>query len=981
MTELHDLSPEQRQVVESWGRGMAVLAGAGSGKTTTLVIKCAELLKRNPKARFAAVSFTEKSATDLRQKLSGRLSTLGLALSGEGGALSGHWVMTIHGLCGAILREYPREAGYDGEETMLAESEAQLLWERAIEQVWSDQAPVEVEAALSKLLLRENQRDLWSLLKRARDLASLGVLKSLSQQQDPDSQALATLAGFVLERYDRLKRRRGALDFNDLELGADRALENPKVREAYQNRFDLVLVDEFQDTNPVQARIILRFVKPDRSNLCVVGDPKQSIYRFRDADVSVFEDFCSKLPVTITLARNHRSRPGILSFTNEVCKKAFDASSLKYEPLVPHHPEGEMEPVLQLKLRAPEGLAHWVRQENQRGVPLRDMALLLRKIRGSERWLRALTAAGIPIAVGSGGLFWTDPRTRELVAFLKWWEQPAHSLSGAIFFRAPWMGVPDELLDLWRSEDPTWVKPFFSSELPMAKALAPFRERGSRPGELLMALLINRQVEEELGAALLGLWHRVEELSSRGLDFRAVVTEINLACEEKRRDPDVPPPRNQGQLSVLTIHGSKGLEFPHVILVDFGKKASEPKSPILYWDREQGAYLARRDLGGAILKDDEFKIWRERESSQERAENKRVFYVALTRAKERLILAWPELSEKDSQVDPGQVFQKDFWRGWIETSGALSKATVLSMEHSAAQRLPSVSDLNSANFTGMASPLRLENLAEFPLIRPRHSVTELNLLSRCPRAYEWTYIRPRPSPWMETEAWTFQTVLGGAAAAREESIDADEISQKELGTEVHACLESGNLERLSEIEARVGSKRFQAKGVLNWAEHSPQMNPKLGKLIQAWPELAFEVPIQGQVLVGSMDRVVELDSGLAVVDFKVTRSEKTPEELLEAYGTQMLIYRYALSRLSGKSPREIGAALINFSGTQACEVLIPAETETELDAHLTTEAQVEGLVEAAARIVQGEAGVARLSSLCEVCRFVQSCDLRMGHTT
>ena len=126
-----------------------------------------------------------------------------------------------------------------------------------------------------------------------------------------------------MERYDRLKRRRGALDFNDLEHGADRALENPAVREAYQRRFDLVLIDEFQDTNPVQARIILRFVKPDRSNLCVVGDPKQSIYRFRDADVSVFEDFCSKLPVNISLTWNFRSRPGILEFTNRVCKETF----------------------------------------------------------------------------------------------------------------------------------------------------------------------------------------------------------------------------------------------------------------------------------------------------------------------------------------------------------------------------------------------------------------------------------------------------------------------------------------------------------------------------------------------------------------------------------------------------------------------------------------------------------------------------------
>ena len=172
---------------------MAVMAGAGSGKTTTLVVKCAELLKRKPDARFAAVSFTEKSASDLRAKLSSRL-----AIEGDGGVLSGHWVMTIHGLCGAILREYPREAGYDGEETMLSEGEAQLLWERAIEQVWADDVHPEIEKALERLLMRESRDSLWALLRRARDLYALGILGSLAEKNDPDSQALSALASIRL---------------------------------------------------------------------------------------------------------------------------------------------------------------------------------------------------------------------------------------------------------------------------------------------------------------------------------------------------------------------------------------------------------------------------------------------------------------------------------------------------------------------------------------------------------------------------------------------------------------------------------------------------------------------------------------------------------------------------------------------------------------------------------------------------------------
>src|SRR3954451_12284380 len=140
-------SPEQLSVIETWGKGMAVLAGAGSGKTTTLVAKCEALLKRNPEARLAAVSFTERSAGDLRAKLATRIPL-------ESG---NHWVMTIHALCAAILREFPREAGFDGEEKMASEPEARALWDQAVQSLWGDGLPIEVASAMDHLLLRESR--------------------------------------------------------------------------------------------------------------------------------------------------------------------------------------------------------------------------------------------------------------------------------------------------------------------------------------------------------------------------------------------------------------------------------------------------------------------------------------------------------------------------------------------------------------------------------------------------------------------------------------------------------------------------------------------------------------------------------------------------------------------------------------------------------------------------------------------------------
>jgi ATP-dependent helicase/nuclease subunit A len=244
-----------------------------------------------------------------------------------------------------------------------------------------------------------------------RDLASSRVVEKLAQEEDLDAKALARVSEWVLNRYEKLKARRGGMDFSDLEKGADLALESEKVRQEYHRRFDLVMVDEFQDTNMLQARILARFVRPDRSNWLVVGDPKQSIYRFRDADVSVFEAISREMPKQISLTKNYRSVPGLLEFCNDVCEPLFQASGLPYEALVPMRSAGHagdvsldsssgvQASVTALELLDPDDLATFLLAEHERGVPLDDYALLLRKIRGNEKWIRALSDRGIPLAI------------------------------------------------------------------------------------------------------------------------------------------------------------------------------------------------------------------------------------------------------------------------------------------------------------------------------------------------------------------------------------------------------------------------------------------------------------------------------------------------------------------------------------------------------------------------------------------------------
>jgi len=955
-TELKDLSPDQQKVVESWGQGLAVMAGAGAGKTTTLVIKCEELIKRKPDARFAAVSFTERSTSDLRAKLSTRLN-----LHGNGGVLSGHWVMTIHGLCGAIIREFPREAGFDGEESILSEAGSRLLWERALEALWFGDLPLDVEQGIEKLLRRESRESVIALLTRTRDLHSFGAVEAILKSSCEVTRALGLVSRFVLDRYDRLKKRRGAIDFGDLELGADRALNFRAVCEQFHRRFDLVMVDEFQDTNPLQSQIILKFTRPDLSNLCVIGDPKQSIYRFRDADVTVFEEFCSRLPVQQSLSWNFRSRPDIIEYTNHVCQKAFEASEMVYEKLEPkREKQAAGESVLRLDVEDPSRLAEWIRAEVARGIALDEMVLLVRRIRGNEKWFKALSAAGIPLAMGSGGLFWEDPRVRELVAFLKWWDHPVNALSGAIFLRAPWVGVSDEVLDVWVKEDSTWVKPFFESNHSIAKALAPLKGKLIRPGELLMALLINSEIEDEIGSALLGLWHRVEEYSSDRMDFHTVVLELSRALEEGRRERDVPPPKNQGQLPVLTFHAAKGLEFTHVILVDFGKKSRAGASPLLFWDRKEGVYLAPRNADGD--RDDDvpaFTAWKALEKERNLAESKRIFYVALTRAKERLIFVCLGLSinQIEKRFDADESYFEDDWRAWIECAGRqLDSAWNIDVDVGLSSapaevedRVPSVIQSNRRN-------IKLDR--DFYLVRPRHSVTEWNVLSRCPRAYEWKWIRPR--------------VVSSRPEGDPRAVqDPKKIDFRELGMRVHAALEKADFDALIEIEARFGEESFKAEPVIQWAQTSILMS--IEDQMDAWNELAFEIPIRGEVLVGSIDRLILNRLGeYQLVDFKVSSKQKRAEELLHAYQTQMELYAHAVCQLQSLHASAhdicIRGSLIHISPQAVVEVPV----QFDLD---KIKQRVEDLATTASKIVSGTEGVPCVGQLCRVCEFRPICDV------
>ena len=1066
-----EASLEQSSIIacpkKGFEKGLAVSAGAGAGKTTTLVAKCVKLIEQNPFARFVAVSFTERSAEDLKIKLSESLLDL---LSPD--QFHQQWIMTIHGLCAAILREFPKEADLEGEESVLSESESQGLWTQALDTLWFNVLPIDVEKSFKALLERESRTSLESLLRRVLELSPSGILKALNLQSQKKPQPLSLTPGtsepmsgrgqkqeassyvssdlatgslyhvahYVLDRYDRLKKRLGVLDFQDLEKKAYEALCHFHVRETYTKRFNLILVDEFQDTSFLQAQIIRHFARKDFSNLCVVGDEKQSIYRFRDADVSLFQEFCLDLPLKKSLTWNFRSRPPVIEFVNQVCGPLFESSSMVFEPLVAKRSDTTLSVnlpgVIRLSTEDPRLLGEWIQREVKRGVALQDMALLLRKIRGNESWIQALQASGVPLAIGSGGLFWEDPRVRELVSFLKWWDCQKNTLSGAIFLRSPWVGISDALLDEWITQGHTLKEAFLNSDHPLAQVLKPYQNHPVRPGELLMVLLNEPKVEEQIASSVLGLWHRVEQSSAEGKGFHEIVQGLSQNLIHTVRTKDVPPPRSLGQLTVLTLHGAKGLEFPHVILVDFGKKQRASDAPLLFWDRKIGAFLAPREDGERTPSHPTEAKWREWERAKELAESKRLFYVALTRAQERLILVFldlpkekenlaedlnqknkkPTKAKKEKNLDLlltlQTALQTDDWRSWVECSSyPLSEIRLLDEPTKAPETNPhslkTPPHLEDDRPQQRADPTKAPALKHEKLLkRLRHSVTEWTLLNRCPRAYEWTYIHP-PSfydPCLSnafslehfiSEEDSFESPskldppLTTSVSFNTERTDALwkdlQMKRATLGTEAHACLEKGDEKNFLDLEQKVGPSLFKAETVLQWMHSSSLMKAStLETGRQVWKELAFEVPIEGEILVGCMDRVI-LQKGIhttgtryetssqavetrryTLIDFKVSEKTKSPRTLEEAYWVQMLLYKHALLILDPlTSVNDIQTMIVHISPSHVQEVPI------EIKSHLSF---ISALVKKSQNIIRYGKAEPKPSFYCQFCSFKKKCE-------
>lgn len=632
MEQLNHLNPAQRAAVTAPIGPVLVKAGAGSGKTRVLTLRIAYLITHygvSP-SQILAVTFTNKAAREMRERLRGLL----------GARIRGLTSGTFHAVCTRILRESieGRLKSYTASFSIYAGDEQLQLAAEALAGV-TETPPRMIEAdEVLRLISRAKSRMLTPRL-----MARFAT--------DPLDRFVAA----CYRRYQRALEQANALDFDDLILTAYRLLsEDHDLLATYQQRWPHVLVDEYQDTDPSQHALIELLTRPTANrprSLFVVGDAMQSIYGFRNADHSIISRFATDFPdaQVIELATNYRSRQPILDAAYAIIRHSRSVTPMQLRAAATVAAE-RCVLISEAKdsREEAEQVARSISELQRQGRRLREVAVLFRTRHMSRPLEQALRHARLPYVVRGGVSFFDRAVVRDALAYLRCIANPADSLSLTRIANVPARGLGGQALATIAAFAAAQAIPLSEalSHAAVIPALSPRAVEGARrlfallqrwrrlatgtmpPDHLLadvleqsgyMAALAERFNAEELAEArahLQELLRAAEEHTELGSFLQEVALMTNTDDDDDDRD----------RVQLLTIHAAKGLEWPFVFVVGL----------------EEGTLPHERSLGDPASLEEE----------------RRLCYVAITRAAEQLYLSWTASRNRGQRLKPSRFLDE-----------------------------------------------------------------------------------------------------------------------------------------------------------------------------------------------------------------------------------------------------------------------------------------------------------------------------------
>ena len=1008
---------ERDRAVTDFTTNLVMTAGAGTGKTSLLVERVLMDVagRGTPLERIVAITFTEKAAAEMRIRIAQALERLWRLARGAPaaspeesdeaarafpplarmgiaremiearslqalGALDGARITTLHGFCAELLHRHPQAAGVDAgfqvDEGPALKAAVKEAWGRFLVNELGV-APGRAHAwreglrhfslsdlralaeALSTFKIPLDRVDGDGALARAR-----GLLTSAGEEigADVNDEALARAIALVLPfARDVAQRtlRGGHVSFDGLlQKARDLLRDHPDVRRRVRASIDAILVDEFQDTDPLQYEIVFFLAEEGEGEaadayaarlapgrLFIVGDPKQSIYRFRGADMSAYQRAVRHVVdqggEVLVLNASFRAPDVILDPLNTLFSKMIGTqgeAALAYEPL--YHPirsglakkrKGTqgieiwsvtlpgVAKVYASDRRLAEGqvIAQWIGAEvDAARVKYAEIALLFRSFTNVDLYLRALRERGIPFVADGGSAFYDRPEVADLVSFLRAAANPNDPAALLAVLRSSLGGCSDVELarlaaagHLLRLDALARVP---SAQFPnVARAMASihsYRERIRKlpVDEALYAVLDALALLELNAAAYQGaqrvanlrkLIDRVAAVARReALSFEACLDVLDEEYLEEKREGDSPlADESVNAVRVYTVHRAKGLEFPIVIIPDLARRQAKRKwKETAAWIRLEAPDGSFEALAASIggLRNCTHALAGVQHERHEEAEEKRVFYVGCTRAKEQLILV---------NGDPSPTRQAA-WVGHLAHAG-----------YKPEKGFPNVETLaGGIRHRVLVAPGRVPQHLDAPDVA-RYAGAVRAFEDAAERARTAAVSRFRaPSGLREEMEWKD---TGEEEISRRAPATLTSMLPRAIGLAVHAALEKWDFEDRGALDRILAAAAREVALDLDLAPEEVEGASSVaiaGLLASDLPArlrratlLGREVPMlleeDGVIWWGSIDLLIREGGETVVLDWKTDDDPGFAQNAASRHGGQLRVYARAVRRALGLS--------------------------------------------------------------------------------
>ena len=623
---LEGLNAQQVAAVTDRGPALLIVAGAGSGKTKVLTHRIAHLLdnKEAWPSQILAITFTNKAANEMKERVHSLL----------GNVADGMWIKTFHSACLQILRREANRLGHDANFSVYDTGDTKALIKRLIRESGSDIEGLKPQTVAARISNAKNE------LKDADDFYSL------IDSSNPKDRAIAE----IFTQYQAALRKNNAFDFDDLIAETVYLFRSsPDIAAAYQRRFRHILVDEYQDTNHAQYSLIRELTKPiadlhnepdpntgelaGPSAITVVGDSDQSIYAFRGADMRNIAEFAKDFPGsrTILLEQNYRSTQNILSAANAVISKNFDRPEKNL-----WSDAGDGEKIVSFTGLDERGEAAYIVDQIQdlrkAGTAYRDMAVLYRTNALSPSLEAELKSQRVPYMVIGGLKFYERKEIKDALAYLTAIANPRNDEAVRRILNEPSRGIGEKtelkIAELARRDESSFRQALLKTDaLSLGPKLTTAINSFSKLLNDLDAMSVEAKMADVLSAALNLSGYRANLEDSRDPQDEARVDNLDALIgqvfEYQRQYPEATIAEyladialaaaadeiddDSGSISLMTLHTAKGLEYDVIFLVGL----------------EQGTlpHVRSFDEPGGV------------------AEERRLLYVGMTRAKQKLYLS------------------------------------------------------------------------------------------------------------------------------------------------------------------------------------------------------------------------------------------------------------------------------------------------------------------------------------------------------